>query len=1130
MRFYNGQLCRRGWLVAVLVISWLIASWLPSFGPPGGQVPPTPTSQGPTRGSGGPGDRKSGPGQRTAAGLNIAAYRNLPLAFEPTARDEAGGFQFRAGGNGCAFSLAADQLLFAFDLSPKKHVPARDGSRRSTLTDSPRDTGFLCMRLDGSNSAAQARGENIMPGRVNYLIGNDPGKWRVGVPTYERVVFEAVYAGVDLAYYGSRPGLEYDFIVAPWADPHPIRLSYPGANSAYVTAEGDLIVVTPAREVRFARPQAYQLVAGSRAGVPADYDLEGAEVGFRLGRYDPSFPLIIDPVLSYSTFLGGTQADQGTGIAVDGAGNAYVTGFTYSLDFPLANPYQSSNPFSIAFVSKLNASGTALVYSTFLGGTDGSDAAGIAVDQSGNAYIVGNTSSTDFPVVNAAQPTNAGSPDVFVAKLSPDGSSLTYSTYLGGSGLDAAGGIAVDSHGSAYVTGRTQSRDFPAVSPIQAQTAGGVDCFITKIDPSGHTLVYSTYLGGSGTDEGTSVAVDAQGNAYVAGATASPDFPTAAAFQTTFQAHTIMKAGNSSGVWSPADGSLPGNVGVLSIAVDSATPGTVFAGTNGSGLFRSNDGGGSWTPVNGGFPLRTVKTIATDPADHSVIYAGGVGGPAVYKSTDGGVSWHPAGNGLSSGFIEALLVYPADHNTVFAGTGIGLFITHDGGASWSRVFDSQVGGRDSKALIADPISSTVFLGTSGGIFKTTDGGMSWVPLFSPFYSVTSLAIDPTDHSVVYAGTLSSDIFKSTDGGAHWKLLSTGIPESLVWVLAMSADSSIYAGTLGDGVLRSTDAGSTWQPLNAGLSSASVQALAVGNGGSVIYEGSFQVFHGFVTKLNASGSGIVYSSLLGGNADDFIMGISVDSAGSAYVAGRTFSASFPTAGPNQSSNAGLFDAFVTKLSPSGSALAYSSFIGGSLDDVASGIAVDPAGNAFVAGDSFSADLHVVSPVQPASAGGHEAFVARLDASGAVSYCTYLGGQLDDMATAIAIDSAGDAYATGNTFSPGFPITPGSLKTKLGGQSDEDAFVVKLSPATSALAIVSAMVSGKQLLVFGAGFDNGAVVLLDGQQQKTQNDPSDATTKLVARKAGKKISPGQQVTLQVRDSSGALSPAFNFTRSP
>ncbi|MGA8089261.1 MAG: SBBP repeat-containing protein, partial [Terracidiphilus sp.] len=237
--------------------------------------------------------------------------------------------------------------------------------------------------------------------------------------------------------------------------------------------------------------------------------------------------------LLYSTYLGGSVENWGYGIAVDSSGNAYVTGSTLSADFPTAAALQAANRATLktetvtAYVAKLNSAGSALDYSTYLGGSDGDSGQGIAVDSRGNAYVTGYTSSTDFPTVKPVQASNRGDFDAFVAKLNPDGSALVYSTYLGGSGVDYGYGIAVDSVGNAYVTGRSYSTDFPMANPLQVSYKGELDAFVAKLNPAGSAFIYSTYLGGSRYDEGNSIAVDPSGNAYVTGVTYSTDFPTA---------------------------------------------------------------------------------------------------------------------------------------------------------------------------------------------------------------------------------------------------------------------------------------------------------------------------------------------------------------------------------------------------------------------------------------------------------------------------------------------------------------------------------------------------------------------------------------------------------------------------
>ena len=346
--------------------------------------------------------------------------------------------------------------------------------------------------------------------RANYFIGNDPDKWRTNVPTYAKVQYQDVYPGVDLVYYGNQRQLEYDLVVGPGADPAAIALSFEGVKGLRIDAQGDLVLDTPGGEVRQHKPLVYQEVDGVRREIAGAYVLNAErQVGFQVAAYDASQPLIIDPVLVYSTYLGG-GGGGGHGIAVDASGNAYVTGFTASTDFPTASPFQGTfgGLILIAFVTQLDAAGSALVYSTYLGGSGFivfDQGTGIAVDASGNAYVTGNTNSTDFPTASPFQPAFGGGSfpgDAFVTKFNAAGSALVYSSYLGGTGTDAGQDIALDTAGNAYVSGVTDSTDFPTASPFQAANAGSDDAFVTKFNAAGSDLVYSTYLGGSG-DEGS---------------------------------------------------------------------------------------------------------------------------------------------------------------------------------------------------------------------------------------------------------------------------------------------------------------------------------------------------------------------------------------------------------------------------------------------------------------------------------------------------------------------------------------------------------------------------------------------------------------------------------------------------
>jgi hypothetical protein len=338
---------------------------------------------------------------------------------------------------------------------------------------------------------------------------------------------------VDLVYYGQSHQLEYDFVVAPGADPTIITLAFAGIDRVDVDAQGDLVLATAGRTLRFQKPVVYQEEDGRRHAIAGSYVRKGPhQVGFHVAAYNLARSLVIDPVLSYATFLGGSGSENSAGIgaiAVDAAGRAYVTGSTGSSDFPTVHPLQPApGGGGDAFVAKLTADGSALVYATYLGGSSFDQGTGIAVDAAGAAYVTGTTESSDFPTVHPVQPMPGGGglADAFIAKLNAAGSAFVYATYLGGSGADVSTGIGLDAAGAAYVTGTACSSDFPTVHPVQPTFGGICDAFVAKLTADGSALVYATYLGGSNQDIGTGIAVDAAGAAYVTGNTESPDFPT----------------------------------------------------------------------------------------------------------------------------------------------------------------------------------------------------------------------------------------------------------------------------------------------------------------------------------------------------------------------------------------------------------------------------------------------------------------------------------------------------------------------------------------------------------------------------------------------------------------------------
>jgi uncharacterized protein (TIGR03437 family) len=397
------------------------------------------------------------------------------------------------------------------------------------------------MSLRGSRRWRLSEGLEPTGGISNYFIGNDPKKWRTRIPHYRRVKFTGVYPGIDLLFYGSAGKLEYDLVVAPGADPAQVRLDYQGVKSIEVADNGDLVLITATgAQLRQQRPRVYQEIGGRKVEVVGVYEiLDRRRVAIQVAFYDAGRPLIIDPALVYSTYLGGDGEDYGHAIAVDSAGAAYVTGSTTSRDFPTRSPYQTARGNSDVFVTKVTPAGNTLAYSTYLGGDNEDVGWGIAVDSAGSAYVTGQTRSTNFPTLSPFQPNLKGADDAFVTKLSPAGDVLVYSTYLGGGSLgtgaiDVGYGIAVDNTGAAYVTGDTSSTDFPTRSAFQPGWSGRYNhyVFVTKLSPTGNMLMYSTYLGGIGMDYGRGIAVDGTGAAYVTGWTWSNNFPLQSPIQT----------------------------------------------------------------------------------------------------------------------------------------------------------------------------------------------------------------------------------------------------------------------------------------------------------------------------------------------------------------------------------------------------------------------------------------------------------------------------------------------------------------------------------------------------------------------------------------------------------------------
>jgi hypothetical protein len=469
---------------------------------------------------------------------------SMPLAFTQNMGQWDERALFRADAGGATMWITTEGVYYQFTRRIERPDADQDSSGSDLAFEGRNPRGFdtepdsietlvIKAAFVGANLTPAVTGSNPMEYKCNYFLGNDPANWRTDVPNYEAIVLEEVYPGIDLTYYGNGHQMEYDFVVSPGADYSQIQIQYEGAEGLAIADDGALVATTAWGEIKELAPVVYQEIGGSRRPVASEYVVQSDRTfGFRLGKeYDRAFPVVIDPVLVYSTYLGGGSLDRSEGIAVDGSGNAYVTGETYSSDFPMQNPYQPTLHGSDAFVTKFSTDGSNLIYSTYLGGTEADEGKDITVDAYGAAYVTGHTTSSDFPTQSPYQ-TDQGGIDVFVTKLSSTGNSLVYSTYLGGSGQDASHGIAVDGAGSAYVTGQT-SGDFPTTTAFDGAFNGGNhDAFVTKLSPSGSSLIYSTYLGGSDMDIGRGILVDGSGNAYATGNTFSTDFPTQNPYQT----------------------------------------------------------------------------------------------------------------------------------------------------------------------------------------------------------------------------------------------------------------------------------------------------------------------------------------------------------------------------------------------------------------------------------------------------------------------------------------------------------------------------------------------------------------------------------------------------------------------
>ncbi|MFN7948652.1 MAG: hypothetical protein U0Z53_25080 [Blastocatellia bacterium] len=524
--------------------------------------------------------------QTRAAGM----LGKLPLSFEPNRGQTAASVRFLSRANGANLFLASNEAVMS-------------------LRGSARAAGKDCLRMSlvGASSRPEIEGLDQLPSRSNYLLGSNKGKWLTNIPQFAKVIYRQVYPGIDLIYHGNQQRIEYDFVIAPGANPDVITLKFKGARRLRLDDCGDLIAETKAGEMQQHHPVIYQEKAGTRVAIQGRFVISGRrQVRFEVGSYDRSRELVIDPTLAWSTYIGASGDDNGQAIAI-GGGYAFITGDTADVatDYPATGgSYDTSqNGGTDVFVTKLALDGSSLVYSTFLGGSSGETGYGIAV-LDGYAYVTGVTASTNFPTTAGAYDTSQnGSNDAFVTKLSQNGASLMYSTFLGGSSADYASSITVNCGGEAFVTGQTSSSGFPTSNCATGHCSKSTsnDAFVSKLSSTGNSLGWSIYLGGNGSDSGNAIALGGPDTVYVVGDTFSTNFPAvttstggaANGYDSTFNSTTgsrdvfISKVGASGGSYKALQSTYIGgdndNTG-LGVAVSSDgsvyITGTTLAGVS----------------------------------------------------------------------------------------------------------------------------------------------------------------------------------------------------------------------------------------------------------------------------------------------------------------------------------------------------------------------------------------------------------------------------------------------------------------------------------------------------------------------------------------------------------------------
>ncbi|MGH9939435.1 MAG: SBBP repeat-containing protein, partial [Blastocatellia bacterium] len=673
-------------------------------------------------------------------------YGRLPMNFEVNQGQADDSVKFLARGHGYQVFLTGGEA--ALVLQGEKSCVSQPN--------------ILRIKPVGARGG-KVSGYDLLPAKSNYLIGNNPSQWRIGIANYARVEYSEIYPGINLAFYGAQQALEYDFIVAPGADPRNITINIEGADKIELDDNGDLVLRVAGEKVYHRSPLTYQddrSVAGARRNVRSRYVLKGGnQIGFAVENYDASKPLVIDPVIDFSTYLGGAGEDQGLGIAIDTSGAAYITGSTSSNNYTTQGPIQPSNKGGLdVFVTKISAGAPSIAFSTYFGGGGSDTGAAIAVDSVGNCYVTGATTSTDLPTRAPFQPTNRGGDDAFVAKFNAAGSDIIYSTYLGGTAGDAGRGVAVDLSGNAFITGSAVSDDFTTTAgAFQPTNRGQGDAFVARVNPAGTALVYSSFLGGAGADEGAGLAIDDSGNAYIVGTTASGDFNTSNPLQNNNRGQqdvfvTKVNPNGSALVYSTYLGGQRNDVGT-GIAVDFVGVAHITGSTASPDFPLQN-------PLQGTYGGGDLDAFVTkiNAAGSALLYSGYLGGNLA-----------EAGNSIAVDLFGNIYVTGATNSPNFPTLnpiqaqkrgGADAFITKLGPSGTGIIYSTYLGGGNDDrgaGLAVDSVGTAYVTGaTSSPDFNVqfplvSYGGGSDV-FVAKLISEASLALTPSSLELQPQGT------------------------------------------------------------------------------------------------------------------------------------------------------------------------------------------------------------------------------------------------------------------------------------------------------------------------------------------------------------------------------------------